>query len=157
MSEPFRTIQGHTDNVTGIAFFQDGRRVVTCSKDTSLRIWDVQTGELLGEPFVGHEDAAVSVSISPDERRIASGGEDRAVIIWDVESKENILGPLLGHGGRVRTICFSPNGKRLASGSSGNVQATAVVWDTDTGAVVLTLVHRNAVLSVAFSPESPTA
>jgi len=39
-------MRGHTDTVKGVAFFNDGGRVVTCSGDKTLRIWDVQNNDM---------------------------------------------------------------------------------------------------------------
>jgi WD40 repeat protein len=59
-------MRGHTDGVNGVAFFNDGHRVVTGSQDKTLRIWNVQKGTLLGEPLAGlsvilmHQFAAIA-------------------------------------------------------------------------------------------------
>ncbi|KAG2346437.1 hypothetical protein BDR05DRAFT_945992 [Suillus weaverae] len=148
---PTRTMRSHTDSLLAVAFFKDGRRVVTASHDKTLRICDMQRGSLVGGPFEGHKDYVRSVAISPDDRRIASSGDDKTIIIWDVESKQMIFDPLEKHTGWVLSVCFSPDGKRLASGSHDK---TVVVWDAETGGVLVTLDrHNNSVWSVAFSPD----
>jgi WD40 repeat protein len=142
-------MKGHTDAIEEVAFFHDGRRIVSCSRDKTLRIWDMQQGTLVGEPFEGYH--VCSVAVSPDDRRIACGGEDKTIIIWDVESKQKVFDPLMKHTGWVFSVCFSPDGKRVASGS---VDKTVVVWDVETGTVLTTLEGpRHSVLSVAFSPD----
>ncbi|KAG2150427.1 WD40-repeat-containing domain protein [Suillus clintonianus] len=146
-----RTVQGHTDVVSAVAFFKDGRRVVTGSWDCTLQIWDMHKGVSIGKAFLGHKDTVRSVAISPDDRRIASGGVDNTIIIWNVESKQKVFDPLVKHTRTVWSVCFSPDGKRLASGSN---DSTVVVWDAETGAVISTLEgHSDFVLSVAFSPD----
>ncbi|KAG1855190.1 WD40-repeat-containing domain protein [Suillus subalutaceus] len=149
--ESRRMKRGHTGEVKAVVFFKDSRRVVTCSDDTTLRIWDVQKGALVGGPFEGHRDWVRSCAISPDDRRIASGGRDKRIIIWDVESKQMVFEPLVEHTHWVESVCFSPNGKRLASGSQ---DCTVIVWNAETGTVITTLDgHRGSVWSVAFSPD----
>ncbi|KAG2131540.1 WD40-repeat-containing domain protein [Suillus cothurnatus] len=146
-----RPRQGHTGEVKAVAFFKDSRRIVTCSDDTTLRIWDVRKGALVGGPFEGHRDWVRSSAISPDDRRIASGGRDKRVIIWDVESKQMIFEPLVKHSHWVESVCFSPDGKRLASGSQ---DCTVVVWNAETGTALTTLEgHNGSVWSVVFSPD----
>ncbi|KAG2360568.1 hypothetical protein BDR07DRAFT_1412015 [Suillus spraguei] len=148
---PTRMMRSHTDTLLAVAFFKDGRRIVTASHDRTLRICDMQRGTLVGGPFEGHEDYVRSVAVSPDDRRIASSGDDKAIIIWDVESRQMILDPLEKHTGWVLSVCFSPDGKRLASGSHDK---TVVIWDAETGDVLATLdKHNNSVCSVAFSPD----
>jgi WD40 repeat protein len=144
-------MEGHTDFVMAAAFFKDSRRVITGSWDHTLRVWDVQTGKLVGEPFEGHKEGVRSVAISPDDRRIASGGKDNTIIVWDADSKKMVFDPLVKHTAEVWSVCFSPDGKRLASGSG---DCTVVVWDAKTGAVLATLHgHRHTVHSVTFSPD----
>ncbi|KAG1820954.1 WD40-repeat-containing domain protein [Suillus subaureus] len=147
---PIQTMRVHTEKVWAVAFFKDGRRIVTPSKDRTLRIWDVETRVLLGGLFEGHSDRVYSVAVSPDDRRFASGGEAGAIIIWDVDRKQ-MLFKLKKHINLVSSVCFSPDGKRLASGS---LDKTVVIWDAKTGAVLSTLQSaRGSVFCVAFSPD----
>jgi WD40 repeat protein len=53
--EQLRELQGHTDNVTSVAFSPDGNRIVSGSWDKSVRVWDAKTGEQLRE-LQGHTD-----------------------------------------------------------------------------------------------------
>ncbi|KAG2077757.1 WD40 repeat-like protein, partial [Suillus decipiens] len=82
---PIQTMRAHTNVVSAIAFFKDGRQIVTASRDKTLRICNVNEGVLVGEPFAEHSDAVTSVAVSPDDRRIASGGRDGVIVIWDVD------------------------------------------------------------------------
>ena len=49
---------------------------------------------------------------------------------------------LTGHSSGVRSVVFSPNGKRVASGSEDGL---VKIWDTETGALVSSLVGSRAV------------
>jgi WD40 repeat protein len=42
-----RTLEGHSASVTGLALSGDGRRAVSASDDNTLKVWDVERGELL--------------------------------------------------------------------------------------------------------------
>jgi len=143
-------LRGHSKMVEEVAFFYDGRRIVTASQDETLQIWDLKSGAMLGDSFKGHRDYVYCVAISPDERRIASGGYDNTVIIWDTESKQKVFGPLVKHTGDVNSVCFSPDGKKLASGSN---DCSVVLWDTETGVALTTLEGGGWSWSVAFSPD----
>jgi formylglycine-generating enzyme required for sulfatase activity len=58
---------------------------------------------------------------------------------------------LKGHSEEVISVAFSPDGKQIVSGSR---DATAKVWDAETGQLSLTLTgHAHIVESVAFSPD----
>ena len=42
---PPRTTQGHTGEVTSVAFSPDGRQLATGSWDNTARVWDLSTGK----------------------------------------------------------------------------------------------------------------
>ncbi|MEX2188893.1 MAG: hypothetical protein WD875_18940 [Pirellulales bacterium] len=42
---PLRVLEGHRDRIDALVFSPDGNRIATASRDGSVRIWDVSTGE----------------------------------------------------------------------------------------------------------------
>ncbi len=57
----------------------------------------------------------------------------------------------LSVGSSANSVAFSPDGKRIVTGS---LDATAKVWDAQSGKELLTLKgHSSSVMSVAFSPD----
>ncbi|KAI1330214.1 NACHT domain-containing protein [Xylariaceae sp. FL0255] len=56
------TLEGHTDSVNSAAFSADGRRVVSASHDSTVKVWDAATGECLGTYEVGYTS---TVSFDP--------------------------------------------------------------------------------------------
>ena len=60
----------------------DGQRVASASFDTTVRIWDANSGAELGV-LGGHTDQALSVDWS-STGRIAAGGADRLVLVWEL-------------------------------------------------------------------------
>ncbi|KAF5331511.1 hypothetical protein D9758_018596 [Tetrapyrgos nigripes] len=130
--------KGHEDWVQSVAFSPDGARIVSGSRDFTVRIWDAQTGTAIGEPLQGHEHRVQSVAFSPDGARIVSGSHDSTVRIWDAQTGTAIGEPLQGHEGLVQSVAFSPDGAMIVSGS-----------DDRTGEPLQG--HQNFVQSVAFS------
>lgn len=94
--EQVHRIPAHRHGMTGCAFAPDGRRILSCGYDNSVRLWDAATGEELTR-FTGHQNWVWSVAFSPDGRWALSAGgggardgevtagEDFAVRIWDLE------------------------------------------------------------------------
>lgn len=54
-----------------------------CSLDEMIRVWDMQTGQLL-ERFEGHTNSVYSVAFSPNGRSIVSGSLDMTLKVWDL-------------------------------------------------------------------------
>ena len=146
-----RKIAETLENLNAVAVSPDGRRLVTGSADASLRLWNADTLEPIGEPLVGHQGSVSSVVFSPDGRRLASGSADDTVRLWDADSGQQIGVPLSGHQGAVSSVVFSSDGRRLASGSA---DATVRLWDVDSGKPIGVPLsgHQGPVLSVAFGP-----
>jgi WD40 repeat protein len=141
--------RGHTFPVSSVAYSPDGRFVVSGSADSSVKIWDLETGRELWT-LPEHEAAVKSVAYSPDGRHIVSGAADYSIKLWDVETGEE-LGSLTGHSNVVNSVAYSPNGKLVVSGSADR---TVKVWDLESGRNVRTMAgHSLWVNAVCYSPD----
>ncbi|KAJ8592681.1 WD40 repeat-like protein [Rhizopogon salebrosus TDB-379] len=148
---PIRSIRGHTDSVQEVTFsnYRNQLRVVSTSSDTTVRIWDVETGNQVGIPLERHSSATVGIAVSMDGRRIVSGDNDGKIIMWDADTK-NIIRALSHHTGMVGSIRFSPDEKRIASTS---YDGTLTIWDVETGELVFEIDgHQSRIGTVAYSP-----
>ena len=74
-------LSGHVRGVTSLAFSLDGTLLVSGSDDDTIKLWDMQTGEVMGTFY----DSVYSVAISPDAITIASGSYCD-VHLWDVRT-----------------------------------------------------------------------
>lgn len=117
------SMDGHTANVTALAFSPDGKLLVSGSVDNSVRVWDVETAAQKAK-LDGHTDKVNSVAFSPDGTMIASGGDDSKVKIWNVGGD---LRHTLDSKAKVLSLAFHPrDGKTLATGrADGNVE----IWN----------------------------
>ncbi|KAG2060533.1 WD40 repeat-like protein [Suillus hirtellus] len=125
---PHQTMRGHTDRVRGVVHLREGRRIVTCSRDGSLRLWDLESGTQIGEDWRDKDDKEAevhSMALSPNGRTIVSGSKDGKVKLWDVEMR-GVVAKWTGHTERVMSVCWRADGKRVLSGS---YDGTARVWD----------------------------
>ncbi|KAG2743279.1 WD40 repeat-like protein [Suillus brevipes Sb2] len=159
---PRQTMRGHTSWVNGVAHLPDGRRIITCSSDGSLRLWDLKSGTQIGEDWRDQKTGVWSMALSVNGEIVASGYEDGKVRLWDIETKK-VIAKWKGHSDVVCALCWSADGERVASGSH---DGTARVWDVKTGQNILTIKTGNTlvyaliktghkwVLAVTYSPDS---
>lgn len=56
------------------------------NKGISMRLWDVQTGQLL-QTFSNHSNDVNDVSFSPDGKWIVSAGSDRTIELWQLSNQ----------------------------------------------------------------------
>jgi WD40 repeat protein len=69
--------------VIAAAFSRDGAMLATCSPDQTIKLWKVDTGELLNT-FRGQADEVFDVAFSSDGKLLASlGCYDAVVKVWD--------------------------------------------------------------------------
>ena len=119
-------LTGREGLVTSVAFSPDGKTLVSGGSDGTVRLWNVTTGEPIGEPLTGHKDEVFSVAFSPDGKTLVSGGRDSKVRLWNVTTGELIGEPLTGHKDEVFSVAFSPDGKTLVSGGR---DSKVRLWD----------------------------
>src|SRR5262249_19158861 len=124
------SLRGHSRAVRCIAFSPDGTRLATGSADTSIRLWDLATGEATSV-LRGHDRPVSKVCFAPDGRILASGSAGGEITLWDVTGPEGRERPgRLTHGASIRCLAFSPDGSTLAS---WGVSESIKLWNVATG------------------------
>jgi WD40 repeat protein len=69
----------------------DSHRLASGSIDTTVRLWDAETGQPIGQALTGHTDTVFSVAFSPDGQRLASGSADNTARLWPVTATPQML------------------------------------------------------------------
>jgi len=137
-----------------VAHLPDGRRIVTCSSDGSLRLWNLESGIQIGNDWRddGNEAIVWSIALSPNGKTIASGSHDGKVRLWNVET-EKVVAKWTGHTDIAMSLCWSVDGERVVSGSNDR---TIRVWDVESGDTVLGPIKtgHKEVYAVIYSPDT---
>ena len=77
----------------------DGRPVVvTGGDDATVRVWDLATGDPVGDPLTGHTGAVLAVAVGELDGRpiVVTGSGDETVRVWDLAAVSNSRVIMLG-------------------------------------------------------------
>lgn len=118
-----QTLRGHTAGVTALAFTA-GDRLLSASKDTTVRAWDARSGKAL---FLrrGHHQAVRCIATHPVTGQIYSGSDDLYIRAWRPDKPQEGEAYAL-HQGPATAVAFSPDGATLVS-----IGLDGAVWLTD--------------------------
>jgi len=78
------TLKGHLGAVTTLAMTADDQWLISGSKDTTIRFWNLKTGTSL-KPLTLHSKPVTCVAVDLSGTRLISSSEDQTVRIWDIE------------------------------------------------------------------------
>jgi WD40 repeat protein len=147
-----RVLEGHSDYVLGVAVTADGKRAVSASADTTLKVWNLETGRLL-HTLENHSDFVNSVAVTADGRRAVSASRDMTVKVWNLETG-SLMTTLEGNLGGVNGVAVSADGKRAVSASGKTLR----VWDLDGNRVLHILEgHSGWINGVAITADGNLA
>lgn len=157
-------LQGHTHRVWSIAFSPDfslpkpllksssgtpsALLLASSSADTSVRIWDVATGECLQVLGQKHKSWVWSVAFNPVKPGLASGSYDKTIHLYKHQNQSyQALPKILEHDSAVLSIGFSHDGKSLFSGDFDGILRQ---WDLKTGKCAqLTQAHEERIIALS--------
>lgn len=133
-----------------MAFSYDSTLLASGSRDQTLKVWDLATGECL-QAMMGHTNSILSVDFSHDSSRLVSASSDDTIRIWHTKTGECIR-ILTGHSSIVTSACFSPDSALIASGSQ---DSTVRIWSEETGKCKHKLLgHKVFVTATTVSQDS---
>lgn len=133
-----------------LAFAADGQTLTATDRQGLTQVWDLATGQPLGEPQQAPDISVEAFSLD-GKRALYGHGEDNTAVFRDTITGK---GGVLQHQASVETVAISPDGALLLTGSD---DATVRLWDAATQKPIgPPLKHDAAVGSVAFSPNGTT-
>ncbi|MBD2056644.1 WD40 repeat domain-containing protein [Oculatella sp. FACHB-28] len=135
-----------------IALSDDGKTLATTGLDKIIKLWNLETGELILTFPTDHEYPIHALTFSPDGETLVSGSSDNTVKLWNQEGE--LLHTLTGHSATVLSLQYSPNGEVLAT---SDLDSTVKLWNPITGELIQTLAEEpvregGTSTSLTFSP-----
>ncbi|KAK0818939.1 hypothetical protein LTR75_002395 [Friedmanniomyces endolithicus] len=140
-----KVFRGHTNGVMCLQF--DDHVLMSGSYDTTVKVWDVNTGEEL-RTLRGHTSGIRCLQF--DDTKLMTGGLDCTIKLWNWRTGQ-CLRTFPAHTGGIITLHFS--GRYVASGS---MDKTIRVWDWEAKQTYLLRGHTNWVNSVKIDEASRT-
>jgi len=161
-----KTLRGHTNWVQSVAFSpifspgdspensssnsqEAGLCLASGSYDHTIRVWDVETGDLLNE-FTDHTDSVFAVAFGRDRNTLVSSSGDHTVRVWNTHTGQCIK-VLSIKTNWVQAMALSPDGCTLAVGCDRN---SVQLWNIETGEHLGNLAnYTSEVWAVTFSAD----
>ncbi len=99
--------------IDGLAWYPDGRHLLTGGSDFKIHCWDVEAGREIMAPWEGHDDSGIGLAVAPGGRVVSVdwSGQGR---LWDAHTGRLLLNLHTNLG-----LQFSRDGRLLGSDRKG--------------------------------------
>ncbi|KAL1995006.1 hypothetical protein VTN49DRAFT_1193 [Thermomyces lanuginosus] len=152
---PITTFEGHTNNVTGVAFHCEGKWMVTSSEDGTVKVWDTRTGSL--QRNYVHKAPVNDVVIHPNQGELISGDRAGIVRVWDLGESVCTHQLIPEEDTAVHSVSVASDGSLLCAGNKrGNVYIWRMIQDTEVTRIVpvtMFQAHKDYLTRVLLSPD----
>ncbi|KAI1370519.1 quinon protein alcohol dehydrogenase-like superfamily [Hypoxylon crocopeplum] len=152
---PLLTFEGHTGNVTGVAFHCEGKWMVTSSEDGTVKIWETRSGTI--QRSYNHGSAVNDVVIHPNQGEIISCDRNGSVRVWDL-AENNCSHQLIPEEDvAVSSVTVASDGSLLcAANNVGNVFVWQLIQSyerTNLLPVTHFSAHKEYITRILLSPD----
>lgn len=144
---PISEIAAHSGPVTGLAYSDDGRWIVTTGQDATLKVWDAAYHNLVRTLEL---DDGRATSLALFGTRALTAHADGKVVMWDLERADKIAS-FQRNEASIWSVVFTGDKDHFAAASH---DWKVALWDArQTGAPLHVFDgHDNAVQALAYSP-----
>jgi COMPASS component SWD3 len=146
---------GHEAEITAIVISSDSQFIASGSADTTIKIWNLETGKLICTfgsllTWKAHKAGIASLAFSPIAQTLASSSSDGTIKLWNLRSRE-CSQTIKGY---ANCLAFSPDGQTLAAGGwDRNIQLRQL---SNPDSPIILAGHFNSINAIAFSPDGGT-
>jgi WD40 repeat protein len=141
-----------TGPVEDVSFSSDRHHLISGGANDTVRVWDTDTGQPVGQPITGQASTDTNLALSGDGRHVVFCSGDTTLRVWDAVTGQPAGSPMTSRAGAITSVDLSDNGGRVVSGTD---DGTVQVWNADTGqpAGPPMIERAGTVTSVAFSTD----
>lgn len=148
------TLKGHTQEVCGLKWSYDDRRLASGGNDNKLIIWNSSSNKI-EHKFTSHTSAVKAIDWSPHKfGYLLSGGgtQDRTIKLWNTNTM-TMVDSIDTHS-QVCNVAFSKISQEFVS-THGYSKNYILVWDAEKMNVKATLKgHKDRVIYMSVGPDS---
>jgi cytochrome c len=141
-------LEGHQQNVNGVAFAPDGNSVISVSHDPQLRIWP-----LAGAPptIVAVATPLNAVAVAADGEVVVGGGDGK---LFFLSRNGEMRGEVAATEAPIITVAISPDGRRVAA---AGIRGSVAIIERSSRKLERTLVGPGLpVWAAIFLPDNQT-
>ena len=148
-------LKGHADWINALAYSNDGKILVSSSRDRTMRVWNVESKK---ETHIlkGSSESIRGLTILGGKAFSTNGKWNKEKKVWEGEIKiwdiagGKETGSIKGHAETIESVTASKDGKFLATSSEDQ---TAKIWDASGKELQTLKGHAKAVHSIALTAD----
>ncbi|KAG6359428.1 hypothetical protein INS49_012949 [Diaporthe citri] len=152
---PLLTFEGHTGNITGVAFHCEGKWMVTSSEDGTVKIWETRSGTI--QRSYNHGSPANDVVIHPNQGEIISCDRSGSVRVWDLAENSCSHQLIPEEDVSVSSVTVATDGTLLcAANNNGNVFVWSLIQTfdrTELQPITQFSAHKEYITRILLSPD----
>jgi len=145
---PIAEVEAHHGAITGMAYSDDGRWIVTAGEDATLKVWDAAYHTLIRTIEL---DDGRATALALNGTRALTGHANGKVVLWDLERAAKVA-TVQRNEANIWAVAFTGDATRFATASH---DWKVTLWDANQPAAPLHVFdgHENAVQALAYSPQ----
>lgn len=132
-----------TSTVRALVILKDGKRIISASRDTTLRVWNTTNKECA--IAYGHSDTVRVIALSRQQDILVSGSHDREARVWRITEDGLVcLHTLQGHTGTIFSVGFAgvKESQIVTAGEDSSIR----LWSLEYGYMTLVVSCQSSVL-----------
>ena len=141
-----RRLRGHEGAILSTCFGFHKDELWTTGKDTTVKLWDVPTGQIK-QSFLGHDDLVKSLVVINDNLSV-SGGYDGRIILWGCRQGSQVT--KFSHGSQVDSLALFPSTTMLVSVGTDTMKVWNISSQSESACAPSR--HSRAVTGMCMSP-----